>query len=157
MTAEKNHPELIERLAEGISNLTSSEEWQHYLDFQSRFHRYSFNNVLLIAARCHESTKVAGFNALQKINRFVHKGEKAIWIRAPMVYKNADSEDGEPEKGHPGLQVRPRIGCPPDRRRRAAHSLQPPRRRRPSRVLAELAAEYTTYVVCQAFGIDSSD
>ena len=50
MTAKNNHPELIEKLAEGIGNLTSSEEWQHYLDFQSKFHRYSFNIVLLIAA-----------------------------------------------------------------------------------------------------------
>ena len=32
MTAKNNHPELIAKLAEGIENLTSSEEWQHYLD-----------------------------------------------------------------------------------------------------------------------------
>ncbi|MHB8247121.1 MAG: hypothetical protein ACYDGN_17605 [Acidimicrobiales bacterium] len=63
MTAKNNHPELIEKLAEGIANLTSSEEWQRYLTFQSLFHRYSFNNVLLIAAQCHEATQVAGFNA----------------------------------------------------------------------------------------------
>ena len=49
MTAKNNHPELIEKLAEGIRNLTTSEEWQRHLDFQSKFHRYSFNNVLLIA------------------------------------------------------------------------------------------------------------
>ena len=95
MTAKNNHPELIEKLTEGISNLTSSEEWQHYLDFQSRFHCYSFGNVLLIATQCHEATRVAGFNAWRKLNRFVRKGEKAIWILAPMVYKNADAEDGE--------------------------------------------------------------
>ena len=95
MTAKNNHPELIEKLAEGISNLTSSDEWQHYLTLQSRFHRYSFNNVLLIAAQCHEASQVAGFNAWRKMNRFVRKGEKAIWILAPMVYKNAEAEDGE--------------------------------------------------------------
>ena len=98
MTAKNNHPELIEKLAEGIGNLTSSEQWQHYLDFQSRFHRYSFGNVLLIAAQCHEATQVAGFNAWRKMNRFVRKGEKAIWILAPMVYKNADAEDADPER-----------------------------------------------------------
>jgi hypothetical protein len=38
ITVTNNQPELIEKLAEGISNLTSSEDWQHYLDFQSRFH-----------------------------------------------------------------------------------------------------------------------
>ena len=66
MTAKNNHPELIEKLAEGISNLTTSAEWQRYLDCQSRFHRYSFGNVLLIAAQCHEATQVAGFNAWRK-------------------------------------------------------------------------------------------
>ena len=40
MTAKNNHPELIDKLTEGIANLTSSTEWQHYLDFQSRFHPY---------------------------------------------------------------------------------------------------------------------
>jgi antirestriction protein ArdC len=98
MTAKNNHPELIDQLTAGIANLTSSTEWQHYLDFQSRFHRYSFGNVLLIAAQCHEATRVAGFNAWRKMNRFVRKGEKAIWILAPMVYKNADAEGGENDR-----------------------------------------------------------
>jgi antirestriction protein ArdC len=95
MTAKNNHPELIAKLAEGIGNLTSSEEWQHYLDFQGRFHRYSFNNVLLIATQRHEATRVAGFNAWRKMNRFVRKGEKAIFILAPMVYKKDDATDGD--------------------------------------------------------------
>ena len=98
MTAKNNHSELIAQLTEGISQLTSSEDWQHYLDFQSRFHRYSFGNVLLIAAQCHEATRVAGFNAWRKMNRFVRKGEKAIWILAPMIYKNAEAEDTESDR-----------------------------------------------------------
>ena len=32
------------------------------------------------------------------MNRFVRKGEKAIWILAPIVYKNIDAEDGEDER-----------------------------------------------------------
>jgi hypothetical protein len=112
MTAKNNHSELIEKLAEGISNLTSSEEWQHYLDFQSRFHRYSFNNVLLIAAQCHEASQVAGFNAWRKMNRFVRKGEKAIWILVPMVYKNADAEDGEDQKVIRGFKFVPVFDSP---------------------------------------------
>ena len=107
MTAKNNHPELIEQLAEGISNLTTSEEWQRYLDCQSRFHRYSFGNVLLIAAQCHEATQVAGFNAWRKMNRFVRKGEKAIYILAPMVYKNADAENGEDERVIRGFKFVP--------------------------------------------------
>jgi antirestriction protein ArdC len=98
MTAKNNHHELIDQLTEGISNLTSSANWQHYLDFQSRFHRYSFGNVLLIAAQCHEATQVAGFRAWQKMDRFVRKGEKAIFILAPMVYKNADAAEGDDDR-----------------------------------------------------------
>ena len=54
--------------------------------------------MLLIAAQCHEATRVAGFNSWRKLNRFVRKGEKAIWILAPMVYKNADAEEGENDR-----------------------------------------------------------
>jgi antirestriction protein ArdC len=224
MTAKNNHPELIEKLVEGISNLTSSEEWQHYLDFQSRFHRYSFNNVLLIAAQCHEATQIAGFNAWQKINRFVRKGEKTIWIFAPMVYKNADAEDGEPEEVIRGfkfvpvfdvaqtdgedlptisnrldgddpagnyttlLSVARSVGVtvedhefdgstngdcthsehrirvetwntPAQRVKTLAHEIARAllHEQFDSRALAELEAESTAYVVCQALGIDSSD
>jgi len=107
MTTTKNHPELLEKLAEGISNLTSSEEWQRHLDVQSRFHRYSFGNVLLIAAQCHEATRVAGFNAWRKMNRSVRKGEKAIWILAPMVYKNADAEGGQDDRVIRGFKFVP--------------------------------------------------
>ena len=39
---------ILERLAEGITQLTSSERWQEWLTMQSRFHSYSFNNTLLI-------------------------------------------------------------------------------------------------------------
>ena len=51
MTAKKNYPELLEKLTEGISNLASSEQWQHYLDFQSRFHRYRTGSVRLFQCR----------------------------------------------------------------------------------------------------------
>ena len=105
MIAKNNHPELVARLTEGIGSLTSSEEWQRYLEFQSRFHQYSFGNVLLIAAQCHQASRVAGFNAWRKLNRFVRKGEKAIWVLAPMVYKNA--EDGETDRAIRGFKFVP--------------------------------------------------
>jgi len=40
MMTKNNRPELVAQLTEGISTLTSSEEWQRYLNFQSRFHHY---------------------------------------------------------------------------------------------------------------------
>ncbi len=105
MTAKNNHPELVAKLTAGISTLTSSEEWQRYLEIQSRFHHYSFGNVLLIAAQCPKATRVAGFNAWRKLNRFVRTGEKAIWVLAPMIYKNA--EDGETDRVIRGFKFVP--------------------------------------------------
>jgi antirestriction protein ArdC len=85
------NPELIERLVVGISSLTSSEQWHRYLNFQSRFHRYSFSNTLLIQLTCPfggvrvKATRVAGFTAWHNLGRMVRTGEKAIWILAPVA------------------------------------------------------------------------
>jgi hypothetical protein len=89
----KEHFDLVNKLVAGISNLTSSEEWRSYLDFQSRFYRYSYRNTLLIAAQCHNATQVAGYKAWRKLNRYVLKGEEAIWILAPVVYRKAACKD----------------------------------------------------------------
>ena len=40
MKAKNNHQDLVAQLTEGIIALTSSEEWQRYLEIQSRFHHY---------------------------------------------------------------------------------------------------------------------
>ena len=84
---ETRKTDILDRLTEGITQLTSSERWQDWLDMQSRFHHYSFNNTLLIMSQRPDATRVAGFNAWRKLDRFVRKGEKGIWILAPMVYK----------------------------------------------------------------------
>ncbi len=95
MTALTNRSELLTQLTDGVRGLTTSDEWRRYLDFQGRFHHYSYSNVLLIAVQNSEATRVAGFNTWRKLERFVRKGEKAIWILAPMVYKDADARTGE--------------------------------------------------------------
>lgn len=63
-----------------------------YLAFCSRFHHYSFNNVLLIALQRPEATHVAGFVAWKKMNRYVKKGEKGIAIMVPLIYRRKDQE-----------------------------------------------------------------
>jgi len=102
--ANTDKTNILERLVEGITQLTNSERWQEWLTMQSRFHAYSFNNTLLILTQKPESTRVAGFNAWRKLDRFVRKGEKGIWILAPMVYKN-DSGD-EPSTDEPTKVIR---------------------------------------------------
>ncbi len=93
MSVGGRHAELLGQLAQGVAELTSSERWQDYLRFQSRFHRYSFNNVVLIATQCPEATWVAGFGTWQKMGRFVRRGEKAIWILAPIVARRLAPQD----------------------------------------------------------------
>ena len=49
---------------------------------QSRFHKYSFYNCLLIQSQFQGATRIAGFHAWRKLGRNVRKGEKGIWILA---------------------------------------------------------------------------
>ena len=91
-----NRPDLVEKLTSGIANLTTTDEWSRFLEYQSRFHHYSANNVMLILVQTGgRATKVAGFRAWQKMNRFVRKGEKAIYVLAPMVYKHSDAVEAD--------------------------------------------------------------
>jgi len=60
----------------------------------SRFHKYSWHNVCLIASQRPTATRVAGFQAWRTLGRFVRKGEKGIAILAPIVgRKHEDAVD----------------------------------------------------------------
>jgi len=93
MSTALDRAALLDQLAGGVAALTSSPAWRRYLDVQSRFHRYSFNNVLLIAAQRPEASLVAGFGAWRRLGRTVRRGERAIWIVAPLVSRTGSAED----------------------------------------------------------------
>ncbi len=84
-----------------------SEALTEYLGAMSRFHRYSFHNVMLIAMQRPDATFVAGFRTWQHdFGRYVMKGEKGIAILAPVVRKakaEETSEDGG--EGEPARRV----------------------------------------------------
>lgn len=63
----------------------------------SRFYTYSFGNQLLIAAQCPTASRVAGYGKWLEMKRQVRKGEKAIYILAPIISKGKEqtTEDGE--------------------------------------------------------------
>ncbi|MBI1827244.1 MAG: DUF1738 domain-containing protein [Planctomycetes bacterium] len=69
-----------------------SESMKTYLTAMGRFHDYSWGNVLLIVSQKPDATRVAGFNAWKKLNRFVKKGEKGIAIIAPMMIKPKEDQ-----------------------------------------------------------------
>jgi len=88
--------DVLERLREGITNLTSSDQWTQWLDIQRRFHNYSWGNCLLIALQRPDATRIAGYRRWQEMGRHVLKGEKGIAILAPIIYRNKiESEDAE--------------------------------------------------------------
>ena len=85
MPSRHHHPELVALLADGVANLTTTENWRRHLEAQGRFHRYSFNNVLLLMAQRPDASRVAGFSTWRRLGRQVRTGERALWILAPMV------------------------------------------------------------------------
>lgn len=70
-------------LDEGISAILNSESFARYLAVMSRFHHYSFGNVMLILAQQPEATQVAGYRRWQQLSRQVRKGEQGIRILVP--------------------------------------------------------------------------
>jgi hypothetical protein len=71
---------LIEQLEAG-----HSEALTNYLTAMSRFHNYSFGNVLEIARQMPTATRVAGFWTWKNLGRSVNAGAKGIRILAPIV------------------------------------------------------------------------
>ena len=91
--AEKQNPkerlkEITDSIETGIKELFESDKYKIYLQTMSRFHKYSFNNTMLIAMQKPDATLVAGFNKWRDgFSRHVKKGEKSIKIIAPTPYK----------------------------------------------------------------------
>jgi len=71
---------LIEQLEAGKSDALTN-----YLTAMSRFHNYSFGNVLEIARQMPTATRVAGFWTWKNMGRSVNAGAKGIRILAPIV------------------------------------------------------------------------
>ena len=90
--------EATQLIETGLKNLHTalakgqSDELRTYLVTMSRFHKYSFGNVMLILSQCPTATQVAGFHAWLDIGRCVKKGAKGIGVIAPMVFKNKDKK-----------------------------------------------------------------
>lgn len=82
---------LIEQLEAGKSDALTN-----YLTAISRFHHYSFGNVLEIARQMPTATHVAGFWTWKNLGRSVNVGAKGIRILAPIVgVKRKQEEEAE--------------------------------------------------------------
>lgn len=81
-----------------LDSMARPEEWTRFLASAASFHRYSWTNALLVQLQHPGATQVAGFRDWKnKHDRPVRKGEKAIWIWAPMTRKvlEEDTKTGE--------------------------------------------------------------
>jgi hypothetical protein len=88
-----------ERLEQACRELLSSDGWRRWVRVRATNGlggRYSFHNQCLLAsqarARGIELRYVTGFRSFVALGRAVRKGEKALWILAPMTVKQADDD-----------------------------------------------------------------
>ena len=91
--------EVNKRTKEAVDFLVAALESGHsevlaaYLGAMAKFHTYSFGNVMLIARQKPDATNVAGLRTWNSLGRFVKRGEKGIFILAPMIGKKHKEED----------------------------------------------------------------
>jgi hypothetical protein len=90
-----NNPDAIKMLREGLRNIVNSEDFQKFLAFRSRFHRYSWQNSILIACQRPEASYVAGYRRWESMGRHVRHHEKAIRIWAPLLCSRKIEKEGE--------------------------------------------------------------
>ncbi|MBQ1790523.1 MAG: hypothetical protein II008_10105 [Oscillospiraceae bacterium] len=95
--------DVSKQVEEGIRKVFNNDNYRDYLKVVSRFHTYSFNNTVLIAAQKPDATLCAGFNAWKfKYGRHVKKGEKGIRIISPVkVKETVQEEKTDPNTGQP--------------------------------------------------------
>ena len=95
-----NIQSIIEQLEAGHSEALTA-----YLNAISRFHNYSFGNVLEIARQKPDATHVAGLYTWNQLGRKVKKGERGIRILVPIVGVRRKPEE-EVEKTSPSRTSR---------------------------------------------------
>ncbi len=101
-TLESMHSQLAER----VGSLDSLETWGAWLRFANSFHRYSFNNTVLIWSQKPEATMVAGYRAWQAKGRQVRRGERSIKVFGPVTTREPKLDDqGRPERAADGKPV----------------------------------------------------
>ncbi len=73
----------------------NGEQFQHYLDVQSRFDLYSVSNALLILAQRPDATRIADFDTWKEQGVFIRRKETGFYILEPgEEYKREDGSTG---------------------------------------------------------------
>src|SRR6202521_3946122 len=106
---EVNHKtkEAVDYLVQSLESGQSAVLTQ-YLGAMAKFSNYSFGNIMLIARQKPDATNVAGIRAWNSLGRFVKRGEKGIFILAPMVSKNL-KKNQEAEQAEDARQLESKL------------------------------------------------
>src|SRR5260370_5993970 len=94
---------LVQSLEAGQSSVLTQ-----YLGAMAKFRNYSFGNIMLIARQKPDATHVAGYRTWTTLGRFVRRGEKGIFILAPMV-GNKRRKDENAEQNTDAKETQPTL------------------------------------------------
>jgi hypothetical protein len=143
-----NVQSLIDQLEAGKSDALTA-----YLNAMSRFHNYSFGNILEIARQKPDATRVAGLYAWNQLGRRVMKGQKGIRILAPIIGFRRKKDDEAAKSKDPAAVNKPMlVGF------RSAYIFdvsQTERRTTTTKVVKETEAEAVAFVVGKAVGLET--
>ena len=78
----------VDDLAHCTDAVRLSDAVQNFLTACARFHRYSWNNMLMIMLARPDARHVAGFQTWKKLGRFVKRGEHGIAILVPILLRS---------------------------------------------------------------------
>ena len=125
--------ELLRQIEEGTKAVFESERYKAMMDTMAKFTRYSVNNCLLISMQRSNATLVCGYKGWQeKFHRQVRKGMSELQTIKTLVHEIAHGQCHNVAPDSPDY-------VPLDR------------------ATKECEAESIAYVVCQHFGLDTSD
>lgn len=94
LTREERLKAVTDKLEAGVTELFEGGRFADYLRTMSKFHRYSFGNIILISMQFPGATQVAGFQDWKKkFGRNVKKGEKGIRILAPCIFEAVEERE----------------------------------------------------------------
>ncbi len=116
-TRQERGEQMAATVAGACERLTSqlaaghSQEYLCVLAFFSRFHRYSANNCLLIRSQRPDATRVAGLKTWNSLGYTVRKGERAVWVWAPVTKKIEEAGASEPREIVVAFRPAPVFDC----------------------------------------------
>lgn len=101
-TSDEKLKELTDKLEQGVREIFTGGRYAEYLRAMSKFHSYSYGNVLLILMQNPAATYVAGFQTWKKeFGRNVKAKEHGIKILAPCPYRRFAEQEQRDRNGNP--------------------------------------------------------